>query len=109
MISVSRFEVPEPQLDAFDADARAALEALSAQAGFVRGRLGRSVDEPALWALVTEWDSVGSYRRGLSAYPVKLATAPLMALSVPEPGAYDVLASADEPRAPATAPSSRAR
>jgi heme-degrading monooxygenase HmoA len=109
VISVSRFEVPEAQLDAFDADARAALEALSEQAGFVRGRLGRSVDEPALWALVTEWDSVGSYRRGLSAYPVKLATAPLMALSVPEPGAYDVLASADEPRAPATAPSSRAR
>ena len=109
MIVVSRFEVPQEQLAAFAADARSALDALAAQAGFVRGRLGQSVDERALWSLVTEWDSVGSYRRGLSAYPVKLATAPLMALSVPEPSAYEVVASADEARAPATAPSSRAR
>lgn len=109
MISVSRFEVPEARLAAFAAEARTALDALSVQAGFLRGRLGRSVDEPALWALVTEWDSVGSYRRGLSAYDVKLATAAFMALSVPEPSAYDVVAAADEARAPATAPSSRAR
>jgi heme-degrading monooxygenase HmoA len=109
VIVVSRFEVPSGQLAAFDADAQAALDALSAQAGFVRGRLGRSVDEPGLWALVTEWDSVGSYRRGLSAYDVKLATAPLMALSVPEPSAFEVLAACDEPQVPVPGPSDRAR
>jgi heme-degrading monooxygenase HmoA len=108
-MSVSRFEVPQAQLAAFALDAERALEALSVQAGFVRGRLGQSVDEPGLWSVVTEWDSVGSYRRGLSAYDVKLATAPLMALSVPEPSAYEVVAAADEAREPATGPSSRAR
>ncbi|HUR15316.1 MAG TPA: antibiotic biosynthesis monooxygenase [Mycobacteriales bacterium] len=109
MIVLSRFEVPEARLAAFRPDAQAALDALARQAGFVRGRLGCSLDEPALWSLVTEWDSVGSYRRGLSAYDVKLATAPLMALSVPEPSAYEVVAAADDAQAPATAPSSRAR
>ncbi len=93
----------------FRAGAQLALDSLALQAGFVRGRLGRAVDDESTWALVTEWDSVGSYRRGLSAYDVKLATAPLMALSIPEPGAYDVVAFADEAQAPRPAPSSRAR
>ena len=109
MISVSRFEVSASHQDAFATDAEAVLDALSAQAGFVRGRLARSVDEPALWSLVTEWDSVGSYRRGIGAYDVKLLTPAVMALSIPEPSAYEVVAAADDEQAPATAPSSRAR
>lgn len=109
MIVVSRFEVPPEQAAAFRPGAQLALDALSLQAGFVRGRLAQALDDPVTWALVTEWDAVGSYRRGLSAYDVKLATAPLMALSVPEPSAYEVVASADEAQAPPTAPSHRAR
>lgn len=109
MIVVSRFAVPEDQEPSFRAAAQLALDALALQAGFVRGRLARALDDTATWALVTEWDSVGSYRRGLSAYDVKLATAPLMALSVPEPSAYEVVAETDEARPAATAPSSRAR
>lgn len=109
MIVVSRFQVPEDQSAGFEPGARVALDALSVQAGFVRGRLARALDDPDAWALVTEWDEVGSYRRGLSAYDVKLATAPLMALSVPEASAYEVLVSADEAQAPPTAPSRRAR
>lgn len=109
MIVVSRFHVPEDQAAGFEPGARVALGALSVQAGFVRGRLARALDDPGAWALVTEWDAVGSYRRGLSAYDVKLATAPLMALSVPEASAFEVLVSADEAQAPAAAPSRRAR
>lgn len=109
MIVVSRFAVPEGQASVFEPGARLALDALSVQAGFVRGRLARALDDPAAWALVTEWDEVGSYRRGLSAYDVKLATAPLMALSVPEASAYEVMVAADEAQAPAAGPSGRAR
>lgn len=106
---MSRFDVPEGVSGAFQVDAEAALSALAARPGFVRGRLGRALDEPGTWALVTEWDSVGSYRRGLSAYDVKLATAPLMALSVPEAGAYEVLAASEDEQAPLPGPAERAR
>jgi heme-degrading monooxygenase HmoA len=109
VIVVSRFEVPEGQAAAFLPEARHALDTLAQRPGFVRGRLGRAADEPSSWALVTEWDSVGSYRRGLSAYDVKLATAPLLALAVNEPSAYEVVAGVDEAQPPSAAPSDRAR
>ena len=109
MIAVSRFDVPDGAEEAFRLDAEAALSALAARPGFVRGRLGRALDEPRTWALVTEWDAVGSYRRGLSAYDVKLATAPLMALSVPEASAFEVLRAEEEQQAPLPGPAERAR
>jgi heme-degrading monooxygenase HmoA len=109
VIVVSRFEVPEGQAASFLPGARHALDSLAQRPGFLRGHLGRAADEPSNWVLVTEWDSVGSYRRGLSAYDVKLATAPLMALSVPEPSAYEVLATVDGSQPPPSAPSQRAR
>jgi heme oxygenase (mycobilin-producing) len=81
--------------ESFVARAHTALAVLAAQPGYRRGQLTRSVDEPANWCLVTEWDSVGAYRRALSAYEVKVRATPLLAESLPEPSAYEVLASAD--------------
>ena len=109
MIVVSRFEVPEGQAAAFLPGAQHALDTLAQRPGFLRGRLGRTVDDASTWALVTEWDSVGSYRRGLSSYDVKLATAPLMELSIPEPSAYEIVSAVDVPQAPLAGPSDRAR
>jgi hypothetical protein len=45
--------------------------------------------------LATEWEAVGSYRRGLSSYEVKVALAPLMPYVVNAPSAYDVVAGVD--------------
>lgn len=95
MLVVSRFRVPPEGADDFATRARAALDAFAGRPGFLRGRVGRSVDEPDWWAVLTEWDSVGSYRRALSAYEVKLTAAPLLGESVDEPGAYEVLAASD--------------
>jgi hypothetical protein len=64
------------------------LTALAARPGFRDGELGRSADDPDLWALVTRWDGVGSYRRALSAYEVKIAGAPVWLHAVDEPGVY---------------------
>jgi hypothetical protein len=64
------------------------LAALSARPGFRDGELGRSADDPTLWALVTRWDGVGSYRRALSAAEVKMAGAPVWVHAVDEPGVY---------------------
>jgi hypothetical protein len=64
------------------------LAALAGRPGFRDGELGRSADDPALWALVTRWDGVGSYRRALSAFEVKIAGAPVWVHALDEPGAY---------------------
>ena len=64
------------------------LAALSARPGFVGGELGRSTEDGGLWALLTRWDGVGSYRRALSAAEVKIAGAPVWVHAVDEPGVY---------------------
>jgi quinol monooxygenase YgiN len=106
LIVVSRFDSPEGQ----DVQPllRAALEALAVRPGFVRGRAGRAVDEPGTWVLTTEWADVGAYRRSLSSYDVKVATAALFALARPEPSAFEVLLASDEPQPLAPGPSGRA-
>jgi hypothetical protein len=103
VIVVSRF-------DGVDllSEAEAALTALAARPGFVRGRVGRATDEPTTWVLTTEWASVGAYRRSLSGYDVKIATAALFAHARPEPSAFEVLLACDDAQPMAEAPSARA-
>ena len=71
--------------------AAAALEALSARPGCTGARVGRNVDDPGLWTLATTWESVGAYRRALSAYEVKMHAVPLMYRAVDEPTAFEDL------------------
>ena len=52
------------------------------------GEFGRCTEDPSLWALVTLWEGVGAYRRGLSASAVKIAGAPVWVHALDEPGAY---------------------
>ena len=92
MLVVTRFDVRRPET--FADRAHTALATLAARPGYVRGQLGRSVDEPDTWCLITEWESVGAYRRALSSYEVKMYATPLLAEALDEPSAYEVLASA---------------
>lgn len=89
MIVVNRFHVPAPEQDQFRRDLHAAAEVLGARDGFVRGRMGRNTDDPELWLLTTEWESVGAYRRALSAYDVKLTAVPVLSRAIDEPSAYE--------------------
>jgi quinol monooxygenase YgiN len=109
VIVVSRFDAPGGGSDDLLPLLEAALDALAVRPGYVRGRIGRSVDEPSLWLLTTEWTDVGAYRRSLSSYEVKVATAALFALARPEPSAFELLAVHDEQQPDAATPSSRAR
>lgn len=97
MIVVNRFIMPTDDAaeTEFADHARAALEALAAQRGYVRGDLGRAYDDPAHWSLVTVWESVGAYRRALGTFDVKVHATPLLAQSVDEPSAYEVLVRAE--------------
>jgi hypothetical protein len=76
---------------AFRDEVEAALRVLSAQVGFEDGRLGRNVDDPSLWVMVTRWRDVGSYRRALSSYDVKVGAVPLLSRAIDEPSAFEDL------------------
>ncbi len=91
MIVVNRFRVPADQQERFRADLQAARETLAERAGHVQGRVGRNTDDPELWVLITEWESVGAYRRALSAYDVKLTAVPVLSRALDEPGAYELV------------------
>ena len=81
---------PGPEAD-FVSRARTALAALAACKGYLSGRMARALDDPTHWSILTEWESVGSYRRALSSYDVKVNATPLLAQSLDEPSAYEVL------------------
>jgi quinol monooxygenase YgiN len=87
MLALIRYSVPAARADEFAAEAQQILDLLAAQPGFVRGQVGRSIDEPALWALVSEWEGAGFYRRALSA--ARMVMYPLMTLMLNEPSAFE--------------------
>jgi len=91
MLAVTRF-VLDGDDEGFVERAHAALGALAACPGYLRGRLARAYDDPAHWSIVTEWQSVGAYRRALSAFDVKMYATPLLAQSLDEPSAFEELA-----------------
>lgn len=91
MLVVNRFRVPEAGTADFREQLESAHQLLATKPGYVDGTLGRNVDEPELWVLATRWQSVGAYRRALSAYDVKLAAVPVLSRAVDEPGAYEVV------------------
>jgi hypothetical protein len=93
VLVVTRHRLP---LDGF-ADVPAALAAarellaiLATCPGYVRGWLARAVDDPDLVVLAHEWDDVGSYRRALGSYEVKLRW-PFLQTAVDEASAFEVL------------------
>ena len=94
MIVVNRFRVPAADPAAAEelrAGLQLALEVLAARPGHVDGTIGRNLDDPDLWVLTTRWENVGSYRRALSSYDVKLTAVPLLSRALDEPSAYEVV------------------
>ncbi len=72
--------------------ARDLLAALSTCTGYSRGWIARAVDDPDLLVVAHEWADVGSYRRALSSYEVKLRW-PFLQTAVDEATAFEVLVS----------------
>jgi quinol monooxygenase YgiN len=89
VLVVNRFLVPESEAESFRADLEQARVALADRPGYLGGEVGRNVDDPTLWALVTTWEHVGAYRRALSAYDVKLHAVPVLGRALEEPSAYE--------------------
>lgn len=93
MLVVNRFVISDGEAAEFEQRAAAALEVLAVRPGYVRGELCRAYDDATYWTLLTEWESVGSYRRALGGFDVKMHATPLLAQSLDEPSAFEVLAS----------------
>src|SRR3954465_11996483 len=89
MLVLNRFIVPGDTQDSFTERAHAALAALAERPGYLSGRLTRALDDPAYWTLVTEWESVGAYRRALGGFDVKVHAPPLLSESIAEPPAFE--------------------
>lgn len=94
MLALHRFVVASERTAEVTAQAHAALAALAARPGYRGGELTRALDDPARWCLVTRWESVGAYRRAWGDLDVRATATPLLAGAVPEPSAYEVLATA---------------
>jgi hypothetical protein len=105
VLVVTRYRVEPALASDFVARAKVALAALAERPGWRSGRIGRATDDAGLWLLSTEWDSVGAYRRALSAYQVKVDAVPLLSLAVDEPTAYEVVEAAGQGSVGLAAPS----
>lgn len=96
MLVVNRFRVDAAESSSFREALECAHLSLAACSGYQDGVVGRNVDDPGLWVLTTRWENVGSYRRALSSYDVKMNAVALLARALDEPSAYEVAAPHDE-------------
>ena len=103
MLVVNRFRVPEVFVAGFREQLEAAHALLAACPGYAGGQIGRNVDDPELWVLSTRWENVGTYRRALSSYDVKVGAVPLLSRAIDEPSAYELV----EPGASLNSPEAR--
>ncbi len=88
MIVVLNFTDEGPD---FLAQAQVALAALAGRPGYLRGTIGRCTDDTDAWLMLTEWRNVGSYRRALGNYEVKLHATPLLARAMNMPSGFEDL------------------
>lgn len=88
MIALTHFRTDD---EGFEARAATALAALADRPGYLRGSLGRSTDDASAWVLLTEWQNIGSYRRALGNFEVKLHATPLLADALDVPGGFETL------------------
>ncbi len=90
-VVVMRFAVGADGAERF-CDGASQVARLLAGFGGCRGvEVARASDDPALWVMVARWDSVGSYRKALSSYEVKLNAVPFLSQAIDEPTAFEVL------------------
>jgi len=97
VLVLHRFRVPDSDALSFRREVEEALAVLGEQAGFEGGTVGRNVDDPDLWVLETRWAGPGAYRRGLSAYDVKVRAWAVLGRAIDEASAYEVVETGREP------------
>lgn len=95
MLGITRYCTDESTALGFSEKLAAALAAFASCPGFVSGQVARATDDPHLWTLIVDFESMGSYRRALSSYRVKAEAVPVMYLAVDAPSAFEPVAAHD--------------
>lgn len=93
-VVVMRFVVPGDDADRFAGEASEVARLLSGF-GCSGIEIARASDDPELWVMVARWASVGTYRKALSSYEVKVNAVPFLSRAIDEPTAYEVLFGVD--------------
>lgn len=88
MWAIIRFRVPERDALVFRVRADEVVAFFGSRAGNVGAELVQNLDDPELWAIVTRWADVGSYRRSFNGYDAKMLLTPLLSRAIDEPSAY---------------------
>jgi len=91
VVVINRFRVPLDAAVGFAEAARLALATLAQSDGFVDGLIGQSTDETDLRVITTRWTGVGSYRRALSRFEVKVSAVPLLSTAIDESSAFEAV------------------
>ena len=98
VLVVMRFDSATTEADAVRSlETRLAdlLTGLAANSGCERGWLACSPDDPRIWVVTTTWRNIGSFRRALSRFEVKVAMGNLAGESVDQPSVFEVIRSHD--------------
>jgi hypothetical protein len=98
MLVVMRFDAKSSspsEAESLQERQKSLVQALSGAQGFRNATLGRSPDDPGQWVIVTRWVGVGSFRRGLSGFDVKLALGALASESVDTTSVFEVVGESD--------------
>jgi len=90
-----RFTVVDGSEVHFQETATEVLAVLAGRPGYVRGQIGQAYDDPHVWCLLTEWESVGAYRRALGGNEIKVKVTPFLAQAQDEPTAFEPLVVAE--------------
>lgn len=85
MFAVNRFRDVGAE---FEREAQQVVEFWRAREGCESMDLVRNLDDPGLWAIVSRWRDVGSYRRSFNGFEAKMVLTPLLLRAVNEPSAY---------------------
>ena len=91
MLVISRFRYDDDLAARATTELAGCLERLAERPGYIGGAVGRALDDPTLWVLQTRWENVGSYRRALSTYEIRVGVVPLLSYAVDEPSAYEII------------------
>ncbi len=91
LLVINRFRVTSDESASFAEDARLALATLAESIGFIDGAIAQATDETDLRLVTTRWKDVGSYRRALSRFEVKISAVPLLSQAIDESSAFEAV------------------
>ena len=91
LLVINRFRVTSDESASFAEDARLALATLAESVGFIDGAIAQATDETDLRLVTTRWKDVGSYRRALSRFEVKISAVPLLSQAIDESSAFEAV------------------